>query len=37
DGLRVVESGLQVGDRLLIAGLQRVREGMKVEAVEKKE
>jgi RND family efflux transporter MFP subunit len=35
DGLRMVESGLKAGERLIIGGLQRVREGVKVEAVEK--
>lgn len=30
DGLRVVESGLKGGERIIIIGLQRVRPGMKV-------
>ena len=30
DGLRIVDSGLTAGDRIVIAGLQRVRPGMKV-------
>lgn len=30
DGLRVVDSGLTAGDRIVISGLQRVRPGMKI-------
>jgi len=33
DGLRVVQSGLQPGDRVVINGLQRVRPGVKVTPV----
>jgi multidrug efflux system membrane fusion protein len=32
DGLRVVQSGLKAGDRIIVNGLQRVRPGMKVNA-----
>jgi RND family efflux transporter MFP subunit len=31
DGLRVVESGLVAGDRVVVSGLQRIRPGAKVE------
>jgi multidrug efflux system membrane fusion protein len=31
DGLRVVRSGLNAGDRVVIDGLQRVRPGAKVQ------
>ncbi len=34
DGLRVIRSGLQAGDRVVISGVQRARPGKKVEAVE---
>jgi membrane fusion protein, multidrug efflux system len=30
DGLRVVSSGLQAGERIVVNGLQRVRPGAKV-------
>lgn len=33
DGLRVVRSGLEAGDRVVVNGLQRVRPGVKVEPV----
>ena len=31
DGLRVIEDGLQVGDRVIVTGLQQVRPGMLVQ------
>lgn len=31
NGLRVIEDGLQAGERVIVAGLQRVRPGVKVE------
>jgi RND family efflux transporter MFP subunit len=34
DGLRVIESGLQPGERVIVRGLQRVREGVRVESTE---
>lgn len=34
DGLYVVESGVQAGDRIVVNGLQRAREGVEVEAEE---
>ncbi|MEI8371363.1 MAG: efflux RND transporter periplasmic adaptor subunit [Planctomycetota bacterium] len=32
DGLRVIQSGLKAGERVILSGLQRVRPGMKVNA-----
>ncbi|HUE15858.1 MAG TPA: hypothetical protein VMR25_16935, partial [Planctomycetaceae bacterium] len=32
DGLRVIESGLSKGEKVIVTGLQRVRPGSKVEA-----
>ncbi len=34
DGLRIVKSGLQAGERIVIDGMQRVRPGMKVAVTE---
>ncbi len=34
DGLMVVESGVEAGDRIVVNGLQRAREGIEVEAQE---
>ena len=34
DGLMVVESGVEAGERIVVNGLQRAREGIEVEAQE---
>ncbi len=34
DGLRVIRSGLEAGDRVVISGVQRARPGQKVQAVQ---
>ena len=34
DGARVIEGGVKAGDRVIVKGLQRVREGAKVKPTE---